>query len=56
MEYDRPRVLVYSWIANWHERPAQRRVVRWELAARRGGTLLRVTHRGLADLLISPKE
>jgi len=56
MEYDRPRVLVYSWIANWHERLEQCTGVRWELAASRGGTLLRVTHRGLADRQISPKE
>jgi uncharacterized protein YndB with AHSA1/START domain len=56
LEYDPPRVLAYSWIANWHERPAQRTVVRWELAASKGGTLLRVTHSGLADLPVSRKD
>ena len=56
LEYDPPRVLAYTWIANWHERPAQRTVVRWELAASQGGTLLRVTHSGLADLPVSRKD
>jgi uncharacterized protein YndB with AHSA1/START domain len=56
LEYDPPRVLVYTWIANWHEHPAQRTVVRWELASSKGGTLLRVTHSGLADLAASRKD
>jgi len=56
LEFDPPRVLAYTWIANWHERPAQRTVVRWELAASKGGTLLRVTHSGLAELPVSRKD
>lgn len=56
IECDPPRVLAYTWIANWHERPAQRTVVRWELAASKGGTLLRVTHSGLTDLPVSRKD
>jgi uncharacterized protein YndB with AHSA1/START domain len=56
LECDPPRVLAYTWIANWHERPALRTVVRWELAASKGGTLLRVTHSGLVDLPISRKD
>jgi uncharacterized protein YndB with AHSA1/START domain len=56
VEYDPPRVLAYTWIANWHERPSQRTVVRWELASSKGGTLLRVTHSGLADLSVSRKD
>lgn len=56
LEYDPPRVLAYTWIANWHERPAQRTVVRWELAASLGGTLLRVMHSGLRDLPVSRKD
>lgn len=56
LEFDPPRVLAYSWIANWHEKPAQRTVVRWELAASKGGTLVRVTHRGLTDLPVSRKD
>jgi uncharacterized protein YndB with AHSA1/START domain len=56
LEYDPPRVLAYSWIANWHDRPAQRTAVRWELAASKGGTLVRVTHSGLADLPVARKD
>ena len=56
LEYDPPRVLSYTWIANWHERPAQRTVVRWELAESKGGTLVRVTHSGLAELPVARKD
>ena len=55
LECDPPRVLAYTWIANWHEKEA-RTVVRWELAASKGGTLLRVTHSGLAALEASRKD
>jgi uncharacterized protein YndB with AHSA1/START domain len=56
LECDPPRVLAYTWIANWHEVPAQRTVVRWELASSKGGTLLRVTHSGLTNLPVSRKD
>lgn len=56
LEYDPPRVLAYTWIANWHDRPAHRTVVRWELAASKGGTLVRVTHSGLAELTVARKD
>jgi|SRR5215469_15909593 uncharacterized protein YndB with AHSA1/START domain len=56
VEYDPPRVLMYTWIANWHEKPAQRTVVRWELASSNGGTLLRVTHSGLTNLPASRRD
>lgn len=56
LEYDPPRVLSYTWIANWHDRPAQRTVVLWELAASKGGTLVRVTHSGLAQLPVARKD
>ena len=39
-----------------NEHPVQRTVVRWELASSKGGTLLRVTHSGLADLPVSRKD
>jgi uncharacterized protein YndB with AHSA1/START domain len=48
LEYEPPRVLAYTWIANWHEDKARRTVVRWELAPVAGGTRLKVTHSGLA--------
>jgi uncharacterized protein YndB with AHSA1/START domain len=55
LECDPPHVLAYTWIADWHEKDATT-VVRWELAASKGGTLLRVTHSGLANLEASRKD
>jgi uncharacterized protein YndB with AHSA1/START domain len=37
IEYDPPRVLAYTWVANWHLTPQS------------GGALVRVTHSGLAQ-------
>jgi uncharacterized protein YndB with AHSA1/START domain len=51
-----PRLLVWSWIANWHDRPEQRTVVRWELEPTRKGTRVRVTHSGLAALPVARKD
>jgi uncharacterized protein YndB with AHSA1/START domain len=48
LEYDPPRLLVWSWIANWHERPLEPTVVRWELTTTKDGTRVRVTHSGLS--------
>ena len=31
VEYDPPRVLAYTWLANWHDDVTRRTVVRWEL-------------------------
>jgi uncharacterized protein YndB with AHSA1/START domain len=49
LEYDPPRVLVYTWLANWHDDVARRTIVRWELAPTKTGTHVRVTHSGLAQ-------
>ncbi|MGA8144631.1 MAG: SRPBCC domain-containing protein [Candidatus Acidiferrales bacterium] len=46
LEIDRPRLLVYSWIASWTG--DAKTVVRWELESTRRGTLLRIRHSGLA--------
>ena len=56
LEIDPPRLLVWSWIANWHEHPQQATVVRWELAPTPGGTRVRVTHSGLANEPIVRKD
>ena len=48
-----PRLLVWSWIANYHTRPETRTVVKWELEPTATGTRVRVTHSGLADM---PKD
>ena len=47
---DPPRLLEYSWFANWHPDPKHRTVVRWELTPTTAGTRLKVTHSGLAAL------
>jgi len=49
LEYDPPRRLAYSWIANWHDDKSRRTVVRWELVPKSGGTRVKVTHSGLAQ-------
>ena len=56
LEYDPPRLLVWSWIANWHENPDHATIVRWELSPTPAGTRVRVTHSGLRDEPISRKD
>jgi len=56
VEFDSPRSLAYTWIANWHDRPAQSTLVRWELTPSEGGTMVRVTHSGLADLAVARED
>jgi uncharacterized protein YndB with AHSA1/START domain len=50
LEIDPPRLLVYTWFANFHEPSSHRTVVRWELTRVGDGTQLKVTHSGLAQL------
>jgi uncharacterized protein YndB with AHSA1/START domain len=49
LELDPPRLLVYTWIANWHQDKSLRTVVRWELTPAGAGTHVKVTHSGLAS-------
>ena len=49
IEFDPPRVLAYTWIANWHSDQSRKTVVRWELTPKDGGTSVKVTHSGLAQ-------
>ncbi len=49
LEYDPPRVLVYSWIGNWHLDKQRKTIVRWELTPTATGTRVKVTHSGLAQ-------
>lgn len=49
LEFDPPRLLAYTWIANWHLDKARETIVRWELEPSGKGTLLKVTHSGLAN-------
>jgi uncharacterized protein YndB with AHSA1/START domain len=48
-EYDPPRALAYTWIANWHDDKSRRTVVRWDLTPKSGGTQVKVTHSGLTQ-------
>jgi uncharacterized protein YndB with AHSA1/START domain len=50
IRFDPPHLLEYSWYANWHPDPQHRTIVRWELTPTPTGTLLQVTHSGLAPL------
>jgi uncharacterized protein YndB with AHSA1/START domain len=56
LEIDPPRLLCHTWLADFHEIPAQRTVVRWELTPVKAGTRLKVTHSGLALLPVSGKS
>ncbi len=49
LELDPPRLLIYTWIANWHIDKSIRTVVRWELTPAETGTDVKVTHSGLAS-------
>ena len=49
LEYDPPRILVYTWLANWHDDANRRTLVRWELTPTKTGTRVKVTHSGLSE-------
>jgi uncharacterized protein YndB with AHSA1/START domain len=50
LEVDPPRLLVYTWFANWHADPNHPTVVRWELSHISARTHVKVTHSGLGPL------
>jgi len=50
VEFDPPRTLVYTWLSNVHSKPEVVTLVRWELVANQGGTLVKMTHSGLKPL------
>lgn len=56
VECDPPHVLVYTWIANWHDTPNSSTTVRWELKPNQGGTHVKVTHSGLGSLPVARKD
>ena len=49
LEIDPPRLLVYTWFANFHNDPKHRSIVRWDLTPTKSGTHVKVTHSGLAS-------
>ena len=56
VEFDPPRLLAYTWLANWHDDTSRPTLVRWELTSKPGGTHVKVTHSGLADLPVARKD
>jgi uncharacterized protein YndB with AHSA1/START domain len=56
LEYDPPRVLAYTWVANWQDHTATRSVVRWELTPKGKETHLKLTHSGLKNLPDARKD
>jgi len=56
IEFDPPRLLVYTWLGNWHDDKQRKTVVRWELAPIGKGTKVKVTHSGLAQEPASRKD
>jgi uncharacterized protein YndB with AHSA1/START domain len=56
LEFDPPRALAYTWIANWHDQRSERTVVRWDLVASSSGTKVKITHSGLRNLPVARKD
>jgi len=48
LQIDPPRLLVYTWFANFHDNPKHRSIVCWELTPTKSGTHVKLTHSGLA--------
>ncbi len=55
-EYNPPKVLAYTWYANWHDDSTRQTLVRWELTPRTDGTHVKVTHSGLSNLPIARQD
>jgi len=56
LEIEPPRLLVYTWIANWHDDKQRPTTVRWELNATPSGTHVTVTHSGLAQEKVARED
>jgi uncharacterized protein YndB with AHSA1/START domain len=56
VEYEPPRLLVYTWTANFHNDPKHVSIVRWELTPTASGTHVKLTHSGLASEPESRKD
>ena len=56
LEFDPPRLLAYTWIANWHDDKARKTIVRWEFMPTKDGTHVKVTHSGLAQEAVARKD
>lgn len=49
LEFQPPTLLVYTWIANWNDKPESKTLVRWELTPTATGTRLKVIHSRLSE-------
>ena len=56
LEIDPPGLLVYTWIANWHDDKQRKTTVRWELESRGKTTHVKVTHSGLAQEKVARED
>jgi uncharacterized protein YndB with AHSA1/START domain len=56
LEFSPPGLLVYTWIANWHDDTSRATVVKWELRPVGDSTVVTVTHSGLANETIARKD
>lgn len=54
LEVDPPRLLVHTWNPSYRELPTT--VVRWELEAHKGGTLVKLSHSGFTGNLQAAKD
>jgi len=54
LEVDPPRLLAHTWVASWSG--PMKTVVRWELEATEGGTLIRLQHSGFAGAPTASKS
>lgn len=56
LEFDPPRLLVYTWVGNWHVDKQLQTTVRYDLTATPTGTHIKVTHSGLATEEVSRND
>lgn len=56
VEFDPPRLLVYTWIGNWHDDKQRKTIVRWDLTPTATGTRVKVTHSGLAEEKVARED
>ena len=56
LEFDPPRLLVYTWLADRHDDVARPTVVRWKLTPTNTGTHVKVQHSGLAQEAAARKD
>ena len=56
LEFNPPRLLVYTWIANWHDDKQRKTVVRWDLTPISSGTHVKVTHSGLGEEKVARED